>query len=86
MAVIVKNRRGKDVMLLNPREKGSKMFDELTNGVHLTNDGHIKFDKNGKPRRLSDTQKAYRSGFLAAQRESRKAFRATHPDYKSKKI
>ncbi len=84
MAVIVKNRRGQSVTLLNPSEKGQKMFDELQNDVHITNDGMIKTDKNGKPRKLSDTQKAYRSGYLAAQKDSRRAFMSKHPNYKQK--
>lgn len=84
MAVVVRNRRGQDVILLNPSEKGTKMFDELQNDVHITNDGMIKTDKNGKPRRLSDTQKAYRSGYLQAQKDSRRAFKSKHPNYKSK--
>lgn len=84
MAVAVRNKRGEEVILLNPYEKGIKMYDELVNNVHITNDAKIKTDKNGKPRRLSDTQKAYRSGYLAAQKDARKAFRAKNPDYKAK--
>lgn len=85
MAVVVKSKRGNDVILLNPSEKGTKMLCELQNNVHITNDGMIKTDKIGKPRRLSDTQKAYRSGYLAAQKDARKAFKSKNPNYKSKR-
>ncbi len=84
MAVVVKDRRGQNVILLNPSEKGQKMFCELQNNVHLTNDGMIKTDSKGKPRKLSDTQKAYRSGYLQAQKDARKAFKSKHPNYKRK--
>lgn len=84
MAVVVRNRRGENVILLNPSEKGRKMACELQNDVHLSNDGLIKTDRNGKPRRLSDTQKAYRSGYIASQKDSAKFFKAKHPNYKAK--
>lgn len=75
MAVKVKNRKGRNVILLDPWEKGNKMFNELQNDVHLTNDGLVKTKKNGKPKKLNDTQKAYRSGYLAAQKDSRKCYK-----------
>lgn len=75
MAVYVKNRRGKDVTLLNPSEKGHKFAIELKYNVALTNDGVEKRTKKGKVKSLSDTQKAYRSGYLAAQKDSAKAFK-----------
>lgn len=81
MAVIVKGRRGQDVILLNPYEKGSKFFDELRNNVHITNDGFIKTKKNGKPTRLTETEKAWRSGYLAAQKDSRRAFKSKQRKY-----
>lgn len=83
MAVTVRNKSGKDVILLNPFEKGTKMFVELQNNVHLTNDNMIKTDKRGKPQHLSDTQKAYRSGYLSAQKDARKVFKAKNPNYKA---
>lgn len=84
MSVIVRNKHGQRVVLLNPFEKGQKMFNELRENVHLTNDGHVKTDKHGKPVRLNDTQRAYRGGYLAAQRDSRRAFRSKHPKYVNK--
>lgn len=62
--------------LLNPYEKGSKAFAELRDGVHYTNTGKIKRNKQNKAIRLSDTERAYRSGYLAAQKDSRKAYNA----------
>lgn len=76
MAVRVRNRKGNEVILLNPAEKGDKFADELRNGVHLTNDKRVKFRKNGKPRKLNDTEKAYRSGYLAARKDSAKCYNA----------
>lgn len=84
MAVVVKSKRGKDVTLLNPNEKGNKAYAELAYGVHMTNDGRVKTDKAGNATELTDTERAYRSGYLAAQKDSRKAFRANNPNYKSK--
>ncbi len=74
MAVCVKNKKGKEVLLLNPSEKARKFADELGNGVKQTNRGMIKFDKGGKPVKLSDTEKSYRSGYLQARKDSAKAF------------
>lgn len=73
----IKTKRGREITLLNPHEKGTKYFDELTNDVRLTNDQSIKFDKFGQPTRLTKTEKAWRSGYLAAQRDSRKCYNAT---------
>lgn len=39
MAVIVKNRKGKEVRLLNPSEKARKFATELHEGCRFTNDG-----------------------------------------------
>lgn len=54
MAVRVVNKKGREVVLLNPAEKASKYVNELSNNVHLDNLGMIKVKKNGKPRRLND--------------------------------
>ena len=76
MAVTVKNRKGNEVTLLNPAEKGRKFADELKNGVKLTNKGQLKMSKDSKPIRLTDTEKAYRSGYLSARKDSAKAYNA----------
>ena len=77
MAVFFKNKKGKEVILLNPSEKARKFADELGNGVKQTNKGSLKYDKNGNYARLSDTEKAYRSGYLDARKDSAKAYKAT---------
>lgn len=75
--VTVKNKKGQEVVLLNPSEKGRKYADELRNGVGQTNRGYLKTDPVlGKPVRLTDTQKAYRSGYLDAQKDSAKCYNA----------
>lgn len=76
MAVKVKTKKGGSLTLLNPSEKGRKFADELRNGAKQTNDGYIKFGKSGKPVKLTDTEKAFRSGYLTAQKDSAKAYNA----------
>lgn len=76
MAVTVTNKKGKKVVLLNPSEKGRKYADELRNGAKQTNSGMIKFGENGKPIYLTDEEKAYRGGYLDAQKDSAKAYKA----------
>lgn len=76
MAVIVKNKKNQDVVLLNPAEKARKYADELAAGVRITNSGVVVTRKNGNPRFLRDTQEAYRAGYLAARRDSAKCFKA----------
>lgn len=67
----------KGKLLLNPYEKGNKAFAELKDGVHYTNDGKVKCNRRtGKPIRLTDTEKAYRSGYLAAQKDSRRVYKS----------
>ena len=79
MAVVVKSRKGKKVTLLNPSEKSTKYAMELKNNIRLTNNCECK-DCSG----LTETQKAYRSGYLAAQKDNQKAFKSKHPNYKRK--
>ena len=76
MARVVYNRRGKKVILLNPSEKSQKAAAELKSGVHLTNTGAVKRSKNGKVKKLNDTQKAYRSGYLKARKDNAKAWKS----------
>ena len=85
MAVIVKNHRGKEVVLLNPQEKRNKYFCELKHGVKCTNAGECKI-RNGKNVKLKDTERAYRSGYLAAQKDSAKAFKSRYPNYKRRDL
>ncbi len=71
-----KSKSGKDVVLLNPSEKGGKFARELKEGFHRTNDGHYKLDDNGKGLKLDKTARAYRSGYLDARKDSAAAYKA----------
>ncbi len=84
MSVIWKNKKGKEVTLLNPAEKGRKAAQELKLGYHLTNDGVVKGDKNGNPIPLTDTEKAWRRGVLTARKDSADCYNAKNGK-KSKK-
>ena len=75
MSVKIKRKNGSVTVLLNPSEKGAKAAEELRNNVALTNDMHIKFDDYGKPKKLTNEQRAYRSGYLAAQKDSAKCWK-----------
>ena len=74
--VVVTNRRGKKVRLMNPSQKAEKFAMELKNDIHLTNFGEVKTKRNGKPKRLSDTQKSFRSGYLSARKDNAKAYKS----------
>ncbi len=76
MAVVVTNKRGKQVTLLNPSEKGSKFACELKTDIRYTNDGLIKTDDRNNYMHLSPEQRAYRAGYLDAQKDSAKCFNA----------
>ncbi len=71
-----KNKKGKEVVLLNPAEKGRKAAAELKAGVHATNDHKIKKDANGQPLRLSKEARSYRAGYLDARKDSANAWKA----------
>ncbi len=77
MAVKVKGKNGKEVVLLNPSEKGGKFAKELKQGVKRTNAGGFKLTKEGKGIKLTDTEKAYRSGYLDARKDSANAYKAS---------
>lgn len=74
MAVTVTSRTGKKVTLLNPAEKGDKFAKELKRGYKQTNSGSLKLDKNKKGIKLTETERAYRSGYLAARSDSAKCY------------
>lgn len=65
---------------LTPAGKSRKFVEELKSGEKLTNDMQVKTDKKGKPRRLRDTERAYRSGYLAARKDAAKAYKAKNGD------
>ena len=70
MAVTVKNKRGKEVTLLNPSEKGEKYGAELKSSIRMTNKLEPKTDRDGQISELSPSQRAYRAGYLDARRDS----------------
>ncbi len=76
MAVKVKSKSGKTVTLLNPSEKGSKYARELKENYKRTNALSFKLDKDGKGMKLTDVERAYRSGYLDAQKDSAKCYNA----------
>ena len=63
---------------LNPSGKGSKYAKELKDGVRYTNEGFQKRDEYGMPSELTDTQAAYRSGYLDAQKDSAAVYKKKH--------
>ena len=74
--IVVTNRKGKKVRLMNPNQKATKYAEELKNDLHYTNFGKVKTTKNGKPKRLNDNQKAWRSGYLQARKDNARAFKS----------
>ena len=76
--VIVANADGVTKTLLNPYGKGKKFARELKEGKRFTNDGKLKTTKSGKPKRLTDTQKSFRAGYLQARKDSAKAFKSNN--------
>lgn len=75
----MQNKKGKTVTLLTPSEKADKYFREKRAGVRMTNNGEIKKDKP-----LTTEGKAWRDGYLAAQRDNARAYRSKHPRYEAK--
>ena len=71
----VKTKKGKEVVLLNPSQKGAKYAAELRTGIRYTNSGEYKADKNGEVG-LTNEQRAFRSGYLSAQKDSANAWKA----------
>ena len=71
----VKARNGKAIVLLNPSEKGAKFARELKQGVKRTNAGSFKL-KNGKAVKLTNVERAYRGGYLDAQKDAANAYNA----------
>ena len=70
----VKRKNGSYVTLLNPSEKAGKYAAELRTGMRYTNNGDYKPDKNGEIG-LSAEQRAYRSGYLDARKDSANAWK-----------
>ena len=76
MAVTVTNKKGKKVTLLNPSEKGAKFAKELKQNRKRTNTGAFKLDDNKQSIKLTDVERAYRGGYLDAQKDSANAYKA----------
>ena len=76
MAWTGKNKKGKTVTLLNPKEKKQKFQKELKYDRKVTNDGSFKRDKNKKGIPLTESEKAYRHGYISATIDSGKAYYA----------
>jgi len=68
-ATVVKSKRGRDVTLLNPSQKGAKFAQELRADVKLTND-RSKVKSGG--RNLTEVERSYRAGYLDARKDSAK--------------
>lgn len=76
MSVTVTNKKGKKVTLLNPSEKGAKFAKELKQNRKRTNTGSFKLDDNKQSIKLTDVERAYRGGYLDAQKDSANAYKA----------
>lgn len=76
MAVAYTSKGGKRVTLLNPAEKGRKYAYELRQGKKYTNSGTLKRNENGKAVTLGKKERAYRSGYLAARKDSAACYKA----------
>lgn len=71
MATRILRKDGSEAILYNPAERGRMYADSLKSGK----------DHNGNA--LRDTQKAFRSGYLFARKESARIYRKKHPIEKS---
>lgn len=71
-------------VLLNPAEKGRKYAFEMKTKQAVTNDFRRKKDDSGRNLKLTKEQLAYRAGYLDAHKDSNKAYKAKHPNYRRK--
>lgn len=76
MSFVTTNRDGKRIALLNPAEKGDKFAKELKIGFKRTNLGTFKLDRDKNGIRLNDKERAYRSGYLDARKDSANCYKA----------
>lgn len=74
---IYTNKKGNQYRLLNPAEKGKKYAYELKRNTKFTNLGKPKNvnKKTGECRKLKDTERAYRSGYLTARKDNARAYK-----------
>lgn len=64
MAKVIQSKSGKKIVLLNPAEKGKRFSRQLKSGKGF----------NGE--KLTASQRAFRSGYLAARSDSAKAYKS----------
>lgn len=76
MSTKITTKNGKVITLLNPSEMGAKYADELRFNTRLTNDGYPKLTDKNEQLPLTPEQRAYRSGWLDAQKASAKAYKS----------
>lgn len=69
---------GETRTFLNPHGKGEKYAAELKHKKRFTNLGEPKVDKKGHTLWLTKTGAAWRSGYLQAQKDAAKAYKAKH--------
>ena len=62
--------------VLTPAGKGAKAAKELKTGIRMTNEGQMKVDRDGVAQILSDSQRAWRSGYLQARKDGAAAYKA----------
>ena len=67
MAKIIKTRKGNKVVLRNPAEKGKRYARQLKSGTVV---------ETGK--KLSNTDRAFRIGYLTARSDNAKAYKSKH--------
>ena len=75
MARDVVTKKGEVVRLLNPYEKSKKYAYELKHQILITNFKDVKKNKDGSPKRISDSQISFRRGYLKARSDNAKAYK-----------
>ena len=76
---------GTETTLLNPSGKATKYVFELASDSRVTNNGAFKTDGDGNELSLTAEQRAYRSGYLDAQKDNAKAYKAEKAKSAAKK-
>ena len=83
----VTDKNGKKIRrLLNPSERAKKFAHELKTGNRVTTLNNPKVDKNGEVMKLTDKQRAFRSGYLAAKQDAADAYNAKHNPKRLKEV
>ena len=80
------SNNGNMITLLNPAEKSRKYSYELKQNCQYTNNMERKCDSNGVVMCLSDSQRAYRAGYLNARSDSSKAYCKIHGILSKRKL